>query len=283
MQFVILSNHSLSCSISLKGAELISVQHPDGRECMWSADPAFWNRTAPHLFPIVGRLKQDQFVYYGQHYTLTQHGFARDCMFEVEHHSDTAVTFLLRASEETKKHYPFDFEFRVHYTLEAASIIVTYDTKNTGNNPMPYNVGGHPAFALDHPLEEYTLEFQQELEQERWLLDDGHFSGQTRTMHIKQNLPLSESLFEADAVVFKDPKFQQVSLVHQTAGKLVTVRSSNWEAIGFWKKANAPFLCIEPWWGYADHTNSNRDLFHKKGIHVLKSGQQEQFSYTMEF
>jgi galactose mutarotase-like enzyme len=283
MQFLLLSSTALSCKISLKGAELISVQRPNGDENMWSADPAFWNRTAPHLFPIVGRLKQDQFVYDGQHYTLTQHGFARDCMFEVEHHSDTAVTFLLHASEETKKFYPFDFEFRVHYTLENATLTISYDTKNTGQNSMPYSVGGHPAFALDHPLEEYALVFEQELEQERWLLDGGHFTGQTRTMHIKQKLALSESLFEDDAVVFKDPKFQQVSLVHQTAGKLVTVRSSNWEAIGFWKKAQAPFLCIEPWWGYADYTDSNGDLFHKKGIHVLKSGQQEKFSYTMEF
>ena len=283
MQLISLKSESITLNIKTKGAELISIRHPDGRECMWSADPAIWNRTAPHLFPIVGRLKQDQFVYDGQHYTLTQHGFARDCMFEVEHRSDTAVTFLLRASEETKKLYPFEFEFRVHYTLEAASIIVTYDTKNTGNNPMPYNVGGHPAMAIKLPIDDYYLEFEQELEQERWLLDGGHFTGQTRTMHIKQKLPLSESLFEADAVVFKDPKFQQVSLVHQTAGKLVTVCSSNWEAIGFWKKANAPFLCIEPWWGYADYINSNGNLFDKKGIHILKPGQQEQFSYTMNF
>lgn len=278
-----LSNKQLLIYIKTKGAELISVQHPDGRECMWSADPAFWNRTAPHLFPIVGRLKQDQFVYDGQHYTLTQHGFARDCQFEVEHFSDTAVTLLLHASEETKKFYPFDFEFRVHYTLENATLTISYDTKNTGQNSMPYSVGGHPAFALDHPLEEYALVFEQELEQERWLLDDGHFSGQTRTMHIKQKLPLSESLFEADAVVFKNPQFQQVTLVHQTAGALLSVRSSNWEAIGFWKKAQAPFLCIEPWWGYADYTDSNGDLFHKKGIHLLKPGQQEEFSYDLLF
>ncbi len=278
-----LISKQLFINITTKGAELVSVKNMSGHEFMWSADPAFWNRTAPHLFPIVGRLKQDQFEYKGKSYTLTQHGFARDSEFEVEQQNESSVTFLLRSSDETLQKYPFAFEFRVRYELQEKQLTISYEVTNTGDRELPYNVGGHPAFALDHPLEEYALEFEQELQTARWLLDGGHFTGKTQSMHIKQKLPLSEALFEDDAVVFKNPQFQQVTLVHQTAGALLSVRSSNWEAIGFWKKAQAPFLCIEPWWGYADYTDSNGDLFHKKGIHLLKPGQQEEFSYDLLF
>ena len=283
MQLISLKSESITLNIKTKGAELVSVKNMSGHEFMWSADPVFWNRTAPHLFPIVGRLKQDQFEYKGKSYILTQHGFARDSEFEVEQQNETSVTFLLRSSDETLQKYPFAFEFRVRYELQEKQLTISYEVTNTGDTELPYNVGGHPAFALDHPLEEYALEFEQELQTERWLLDGGHFTGKTQSMHIKQKLPLSEALFEDDAVVFKNPQFQQVTLVHQTAGAILSVRSSNWEAIGFWKKSQAPFLCIEPWWGYADYTDSNGDLFDKKGIHLLKPGQQEEFSYDLLF
>lgn len=283
MQLISLKSELITLNIKTKGAELVSVKNTSGHEFMWSADPAFWNRTAPHLFPIVGRLKQDQFEYKGKSYTLTQHGFARDSEFEVEQQNETSVTFLLRSSDETLQKYPFAFEFRVRYELQEKQLTISYEVTNTGDTELPYNVGGHPAFALDHPLEEYALEFEQELQTERWLLDGGHFTGKTQSMHIKQKLPLSEALFEDDAVVFKDPQFHQVTLVHQTAGALLSVRSSNWEAIGFWKKAHAPFLCIEPWWGYADYHEAKGDLMQKKGVHILASGTSETCSYQIEF
>ena len=34
-------------------------------------------------FPIVGRLKEDTYMYQNQAYHLTQHGFARDQVFDV--------------------------------------------------------------------------------------------------------------------------------------------------------------------------------------------------------
>ena len=283
MQLISLKSESITLNIKTKGAELVSVKNTSGHEFMWSADPAFWNRTAPHLFPIVGRLKQDLFEFKGKSYTLTQHGFARDSEFKVERQNESSVTFLLRSTEETLQKYPFAFEFRVRYELQEKQLTVSYEVTNTSDSELPYNVGGHPAFVLDHPLEEYALEFEQELHAERWLLDGGHFTGKTQSMRIKQKLPLSEALFEDDAVVFKNPQFHQVTLVHQTAGALLSVRSSNWEAIGFWKKVQAPFLCIEPWWGYADYTDSNGDLFNKKGVHLLKPGQHEEFSYDLLF
>ena len=113
-----IKNNILTVTISSKGAEIQSVKgsHTD-YEYIWQADPEVWNRHSPILFPIVGRLKNDQYTYKGNTYHLGQHGFARDQEFEVERQSDESITFLLKDSEETRKIYPFSFELRVTYNL----------------------------------------------------------------------------------------------------------------------------------------------------------------------
>ena len=37
---------------------------------MWKADPKFWGRTSPVLFPFVGAVKEKQFRTKGQTYTM---------------------------------------------------------------------------------------------------------------------------------------------------------------------------------------------------------------------
>jgi galactose mutarotase-like enzyme len=72
-----LSNDSISASVSAAGAELISLKNAQGLELLWQAGPV-WPRHAPILFPIVGRLKNDELQHQGKLYPMTQHGFARD-------------------------------------------------------------------------------------------------------------------------------------------------------------------------------------------------------------
>lgn len=70
---------------------------------MWQADPEIWGRHAPVLFPVVGRLKDDQYTYDGKIYHMGQHGFARDAQFTVEEQDDKHIVFLLTSNEDTKK------------------------------------------------------------------------------------------------------------------------------------------------------------------------------------
>ena len=56
----ILENKDLKIAIKNHGAELSSIQKKaTNTEYLWQADPAYWGRHAPVLFPIVGRLKED--------------------------------------------------------------------------------------------------------------------------------------------------------------------------------------------------------------------------------
>lgn len=64
---IILKSNQLTVVVSTKGAELQSIQKTDtGAEYLWQGDPTYWNRKAPVLFPIVGRLKDNQYTYKGQ-------------------------------------------------------------------------------------------------------------------------------------------------------------------------------------------------------------------------
>ncbi len=105
-----IQNEQLIATFQTRGAELVSLKaKKTGIEYIWQGDPVFWSRHAPILFPIVGRLKNDQYKYQGQTYHLPQHGFARDQEFIVSEQSTEKISFLLKSSPDTKQNYPFDF------------------------------------------------------------------------------------------------------------------------------------------------------------------------------
>ena len=48
-----ISNSQLTIRVSPHGAELCNIVC-NGKEYLWQADPSFWKRHSPVLFPIVG-------------------------------------------------------------------------------------------------------------------------------------------------------------------------------------------------------------------------------------
>lgn len=69
-----IENEKLSVTIDAHGAEVSSIYDKENdRELIWQADPAFWNRHAPVLFPNVGK-------YYGGHFTYNAKHIRWDSM-----------------------------------------------------------------------------------------------------------------------------------------------------------------------------------------------------------
>ena len=87
---------------------------------LWQADPAYWKRHAPVLFPNVGRNYKDIWRLNGKEYPSRQHGFARDSEFICTDITDTSLTFVLKSSEETLNVYPFAFRSEDHLHSEEA-------------------------------------------------------------------------------------------------------------------------------------------------------------------
>lgn len=276
----IIKNQQITIKINPKGAELVSLfNHENQTEYLWNADPNFWGKSSPVLFPIVGALKENTYHFEGQSYTLPRHGFARDREFVVEKSEETRLTFLLIHDENTLKVYPFKFEFRLIYSLENNTLNVTYSVKNIGEKKMYFSVGGHPAFAV--PLSEnttyddYYLEFNKTETFKRWgLTAEGLIEIQPFDFMINTNkLNLTKALFYDDAIVFKNLESSSVILKSDKTNRQLKFDFEGFPYLGVWAAKDANFVCIEPWCGIADAANHNQELTEKEGIMALDLGE----------
>lgn len=279
-----LKNNLFFVNVSKSGAEILSIRNLTNKtEILWKPDLKFWNRISPVLFPIVGKLMNNCFSENGIKYSMLQHGFARNMEFEVIQQTENSLSMQLKANEETLTQYPFDFCLNISYILVENCLDIHYSVKNLSSVDMPFSIGAHPGFAIDKPLNQYKLVFDQPFTADRHLIEDGLYTNETGpVMQNTHELLLSDELIQHDAVVFKNVPFDRLTLCELDNTPLVSVSSSDFPHWGFWSKPGAPFFCIEPWAGLADSTNATGNLRDKQGIHLLKPNQIQQFSFSIE-
>lgn len=281
-----LSSGSLKISVSSLGAELTSLASSSGLEYLWQADKEVWPRHAPVLFPIVGRLKGNAYTFNNVAYALSQHGFARDHEFALADSSNSHCTFELNASAETKKIFPFDFSFRITYRLEENRLSCSYEVANPAQDPLFFSVGAHPGFNCPllpgEKFDEYYMEFERE-ELYYTALDNGLLTDQKKRLVLEnKRLYLSAGLFDQDALVFENGQINRISLCCSRSEHKVSMECNNWPYFGIWaKKGVERFVCLEPWYGIADHWQSESTLLQKKGILRLEAGQHFNCSFSV--
>jgi galactose mutarotase-like enzyme len=269
---VTISNATLSATINTLGAELISLVK-NNKNYIWQVDETFWNKTAPVLFPIVGRLKNDSYIYNEKSYHLPRHGFARNMEFSFDKKSDAQVIFELNETEETKAIYPFEFKLLMAYTLMDNELVIEYFVRNQSDEVLPFSIGAHPAFAISENFDEYSLQFNKEDVFETHHLENESFNGKTTLVETENNaIALNYTLFEKDALVFKQLKSNEVILKNKDKN-ILKVNYDHFPYLGIWTKLNAPFLCLEPWCGLADNQNHNGNLEDKEGMNHLPAGE----------
>lgn len=277
----IIKNKNYSASILHFGAELESFTK-DNTNYIWSVDEQFWNKTSPVLFPIVGGLKNNSYEIDGNEYELPRHGFARNFNFKVIETTENSVTFSLKENETTLQVYPFEFELQLKYVLNENKLSLIYSVENNSKNIMPFNIGAHPAFSIPSNFNEYSLHFNKEEKLLSHQLENGLFSGKTIEIQSKnQQLALNYSLFDKDALVFKNIESKEIEL-HFNNKPYIKISFSDFKHLGIWTKPNAPFLCIEPWMGYADKSNSNGKLFEKESIQTINPNEKLSCEFSIE-
>jgi galactose mutarotase-like enzyme len=288
---ITIQNTYLKAIINPKGAELVSlVLLASELEFMWEGNPEFWGKHSPVLFPIVGGLKDNTYYYNDKAYPLGRHGFAREKNFEIEHQQSDSVTFLLTHDESTLAVYPFEFAFRVRYTLVENQLQVSYLVENPSDTPLWFSVGGHPAFKV--PLaegtqyEDYVLSFNQAEDWARWPLTTEGLIQKTPVLLVEQNtdIPLTKELFYEDALVFKNYRSDSVVLHTPKSAHSLRFDFPEFPYLGIWASKNADFVCIEPWCGIADSVEHTQNITQKEGIIELeRKGQFERtWKVTLE-
>nr|MBI1230353.1 aldose 1-epimerase family protein [Cytophagales bacterium] len=291
MKQITLSLANKVAGINLLGAELTSFKLND-QEYIWQANPAVWGRHAPILFPIVGKLRNNSFVYQGKAYLMGQHGFARDMEFSVVAQTASSVRLLLQSDENSRKIYPFDFELTVGYTLSEKGVEVSYDVKNVqAKNPMLFSIGAHPGFILPlgetERMEDYEINFFDSTLQSLALypLVGGHVSKEKELLPVLNGvLPLRRDLFEQDALIMDVDSHTSISIRSKHSGKGVGMRYADFRWLGIWTKSpDSGFICIEPWNGIADTVDHDQQLENKWGIISLDAGEEYKVAYDIFF
>jgi len=283
-----LKNKTLKATFKTKGAELIGLTN--GKvEYIWKGDPVFWGKHSPVLFPIVGELKNNSFFYQNNQYHLCKHGFARDMEFTVLKHNKETIVFDLKQDTKTRVNYPFDFSFQIIYLLNNNTLTVSYKVHNPSEKDLYFSVGAHPAFSCPfenhQKREEYQLVFDTLDTPKSNSIQNGLRNGnQFNIFQEKGKLNISKNLFDNDALVFSPNPFSEITFLHTPTNKrYLKVRFPNFPYLGIWSKnKDAPFICIEPWYGINDTIDHNQKLERKEGILKLASLKTFHSEYTIQ-
>ena len=310
----ILENEKLRVEIDSFGAEIKSViSKADRREYMWCGDKKYWARTSPVLFPFVGSLKNKEYVAKGKTYPMGQHGFARDMEHELLRQSDDTIWFSLKSNEETLAKYPYAFQLRIGYQLTEQCVKVLWEVENTGNEILPFSIGAHPAFNCPMGEQEskagYRISFGRFTEQPKntacnTIIDSNatllpvdviHHHGNTRDtgLAVTENLELTlqdgmcditEGFFDRCTYMIEGNQANCVGLIDPEGNEYVKVLFDT-PLFAIWspEEKNAPFVCIEPWYGRCDHVDFRGEISDREFTNFLEPGRTFHGEYVMMF
>ena len=286
-----LSNDKLTIAVNSHGAELCKVTGAGGTEYLWHADPAYWKRFSPVLFPVVGNYTHKAYKYADQTWPMGQHGFARDTEFEFTAQTEHSLTFTLRSNEETRKLYPMDFILEITYTLEENQITVDWDVSNPGTADLHFSIGAHPAFNC--PINgigvqtDYTLDLHTDAPELTCgvLGSEGTLTDVSAVYPLTDGkLSLTDHIFDKDALIVEHTDISKMSLCLPDGTPYVTV---DFQAplFGIWSPVgkHAPFVCLEPWYGRSDRETFEGTVDQREYGTTLQPGESFHASYRMSF
>lgn len=284
-----LSNSELTIKVSPHGAELCSIMC-NGKEYLWQADPAFWKRHSPVLFPIVGSVWENEYRHEGNAYALTQHGFARDMDFELLFERENEVRYRLTDNAETHKKYPFHFCLEIGYRIEGKKIEVIWKVVNTGTKEMHFQIGAHPAFyypGYDAETAERGFFGFNKTEDLRYILiSEKGCANPDKEYPLALSdglLPLDIHTFDKDALILENSQVKEVTLYDKEKTPYLSLHFDT-PVVGLWSPPakNAPFVCIEPWYGRCDRAHYHGEYRDKDWMQRLSPGDVFNGGYTIE-
>ncbi len=279
---ITLQNEKLSMKIALLGAEPQSLfSKESGIEYLWSADKAFWPRTAPLLFPMTGPTKDSKIEAAGVTYTMPNNGFARDLGFTLLSQCSDRATFELQESETTLQNYPYGFRLKVTYTLLDDGFKA--EAEVYAKDDLFFTFGWHPAFSLDingkgSPLESYSVTFEKAESVDRKTPVNSVFVTDKKYLNNSKTLNLSREETDRGPIILNGLTSKHVTLTSEKGEHGVRVERGNLDTLVLWTVApkHAQYLCIEPMHSFGD-TKREFALEKMEEALPLKAGESKVF------
>lgn len=277
-----IENDKFSAKIKEVGAELSSFFcKADSKEYLWQGNPDIWYGQSPVLFPFIGQLIDDKFMYNNKEYSVPKHGFVRRRPFEKVSVEGNKAVLAFRSNAETLEMYPFEFELLICYELTDTGIKATYTVINKTDGEMYFSLGAHPGFNCaigDNIIFEKSETLAAERIDSSNLVIDATYP----VLDNSDTLPLCADTFEKDALILSGIKSDYLTIDGSVSGNKIKFTFGDCPFLGIWAKPNAPYVCIEPWFGVNDGQEKKSDVSQKRGICRLEKGEKFDLVWTAD-
>ena len=274
----------LRAAFESRGAQLRSLRL-DGTELLWQAEDP-WHYSAPVLFPLISKLPDNRLVHAGRTHDIPSHGVARTAEWESIDHAPDTASYVLRSSAETREAFPFDFVLLLEARVSGSSLELAYTVTNTGDETLPFLLGGHPAFhwplpgaVADAP---HTVTWGSGGSTMRQAVN-GLRPGRLDSPVVDGELVLRRGYFAEDALLFDDIE-PRVATYSAPGAASVTLHYADYPVLGVWSKRgdDAAFVCLEPWSGYPATADFAGDIIDLPGAELLAPETSRTFRHTIE-
>ena len=263
-----IENEFLTSEIDDMGAQLHSLKSKEnGKEYIWYGTPEIWYGQAPILFPFIGQLNADKYLYNGKEYSMPKHGFARKMLFKTEKCEKNKAVFSLEEDESTLEKFPFKFKLTATFELIGKSLVNTLTVYNKDEKKMYFSLGAHPGFNCKVGD---IIEFEREetLCTERIAKTNLLIDEKFPLIENSRNIEITKEIFEPDALILSGIKSKKLRIKGENE---IEFTFGDCPVLGIWAKPGAPYVCIEPWYGINDNPVPWDDISQKREIQSLES------------
>lgn len=244
----------------------------DGEEYLWLRDKNFESTDRPRcgipiLFPSCSKPDGGVHHFGGADYPIEVHGLADLVPWQVKTATDEAIELTLAPNGLTKFVYPFDFLLTMRYTLVGNTATLALTVANTGDKDLPFSVGFHPYFAASN------------LDNVSFAIDAATCSEDAKGEQpaAPQPITLTRKPGSADSIRLLTGVKSPMVMTDAGNGHKVTVAfdESCFTNGVLWQQDAEPFVCMEPWNGWANSVN-------EEGKHeTLAPGEHKTFSWSI--
>lgn len=283
-----INSSTIHACIKEKGAELSSLRY-NSNEYIWQADPEYWGKSSPLLFPVIGFLKDNKTIIGDKEYSIGKHGLIRDLTFNVVKASETEAVLEVESSPETLKAYPFEFKITITFSAGETGLDIDYSIENRSSDKMPFTFGLHPAFKCpvesNETFEDYSIIFEENetltapvIDSQSGIID---ISRKRNIFSNSNRLNLKRELFFDDALIFES--INSKSAVLQSSKHRIKLKWHGFTSLGLWTpyKDGASFICIEPWAGMNDRSDESGIFEKKSGVVLLNPNEKSKFKLSI--
>ncbi len=189
----------------------------------------------PVLFPICGDLTSESLkVSKGSEYRLSQHGFARDCEWDIRLLQDQlGVGLSLQDSHFTRLAFPYSFLLDIEVRLKRKTMQINIIITNNGDTSMPFSFGLHPYFNIAD-LQKLNLQGLNPI----CMNQVNMIEQETKDLIQKCSEGIDIMLFDSNVIKINDLVNGHYIELKQQAPMDITV---------VWTDPPRSMICVEPW------------------------------------